>query len=773
MRIDSAIITGSFSVNGDTFNDLGAYTTTGSNTFVGDQSIVGAVSASALTGSISYTNLTDVPTLVSGSEQIVSILSPLNSYTQSNDSTNTAQNTRLTNLENKTGSLATTGSNIFYGNQTISGTVYIQSDLVVQGSSCIQNITGSSLNIGTNIVSLNTATPSVRYAGITVQDSGSSSGVTGSILWDSLCNRWMYSNPSTVGYSGGIIMSGPRAATLGTETTLTCNYIAKSGGGDHLYDSCIWEMSGSVGINTNAPTNSALHIISCWVSGNSTVKIQPNTGGTTAGLGVYDDAGTRKGIFYRETGYVAVETSAAEPLLLNTNGISRLCIGASGIITSTCQICANGFYASSVQSGVTIDSTTNGDTIIASRGLNAALHGIIRTVGQNGVTCMQIISTRNSVDGNLPASVNAIWGLTNSDMAIATNNIERMRIVSNGCVGIGTNSPNTILHTSIKTCYGTNGSVVNSYPVATFSQCDCAGGLRGLEIGIPTGGIVSPVYLKVANTGARFSILDSSNNEDLTITGGKVGIGVINPAVKLQINGSLTLKSNTNQSIQLWNSGSVAADIGGNLEFRGTYRNSDNDSVIYTKIFGGKENASDGNFAGYLAISTYEYPNSLSERVRISSSGKLGIGTSTPLAKLHINGTQILANGGDYGKVEHFSTQSSFSNPSVALFTMNATANYAQVTIKVRVFQNGVSQGWGNIHSGYAVFGYNAYPTVSTAYTSTMASEGGTISNVGSIAWYGTTLCYHTSRVTNYDRYHIVMEWGAVNMNYDPSYSGF
>jgi hypothetical protein len=40
---------------------------------------------------------------------------------------------------------------------------------------------------------------------------------------------------------------------LGSETPLTCNYIAKSGGGDHLYDSCIWEMSGSVGINTNTP----------------------------------------------------------------------------------------------------------------------------------------------------------------------------------------------------------------------------------------------------------------------------------------------------------------------------------------------------------------------------------------------------------------------------------------------------------------------------------------------------------------------------------------
>jgi hypothetical protein len=278
MRIDSAIITGSFSVNGDTFNDLGSYSTTGSNTFVGDQSIVGAISASALTGSIDFTNLTGVPTLVSGSEQIVGILSPLNSYTQSNDTTNTTQTNRLNSLEEKTGSLATTGSNIFYGNQTISGTVYIQNDLVVQGCSSLQNITASAVSIGTNIVQLNTDTPSVRFAGLTVQDSGSSAGVTGSMLWDSLCNRWIYSNPSTIGYSGGMLLSGPRASTLGTETTLTCNYIAKSGGGDHLYDSSIYDSGSFVGIGTNTPSSGRLEIQQTACSPGLWVQ----TGGTTS-----------------------------------------------------------------------------------------------------------------------------------------------------------------------------------------------------------------------------------------------------------------------------------------------------------------------------------------------------------------------------------------------------------------------------------------------------------------------------------------------------------
>ena len=206
----------------------------------------------------------DLINLESKSASVDISISSINTFTSSNANTSlntfTASN-NIASLNSKTGSYATTGSNTFIGTQIISGSTYVQGDLVVLGSSSIQYISASSVSIGTNVVQLNVATPAIRYAGITVQDSGSATGVTGSILWDSLCNKWIYSNPSGVGYSGGMLLSGPRTQTLGTETTLTCNYIAKSGGGDHLYDSCIWEMSGSVGIGTSSPaSNYRIHI---------------------------------------------------------------------------------------------------------------------------------------------------------------------------------------------------------------------------------------------------------------------------------------------------------------------------------------------------------------------------------------------------------------------------------------------------------------------------------------------------------------------------------
>jgi len=295
MRIDSAIITGSFSVNGDTFNDLGVFPSTGSNTFVGNQSIVGAVSASALTGSINYTNLTNVPTLVSGSEQIVSIISPLNSFTSSAtarlnsietitssniarinalettsasvDTLNTTQNTRLTNLEIKTGSLATTGSNTFIGTQTITGSLYISSDLVVQGSSSLQNITASAVSIGTNIINLNTANPAIRYAGLSIGDSGSVGG-SGSFLYDSVQDEMLFIHrgDSSVVTSSVALMGPETYDNLGNETYLTTNRIPKGAGNEHLIDSNISDtgtlvtinsptssFSGSVGIGRTAP----------------------------------------------------------------------------------------------------------------------------------------------------------------------------------------------------------------------------------------------------------------------------------------------------------------------------------------------------------------------------------------------------------------------------------------------------------------------------------------------------------------------------------------
>ena len=321
----------------------------------------GVVSGSAQT-------ISNLPTgTVSGSSQVVEILTSLNTATASfsprilnlesksasvdisisNINSVTASNiTRLSNLESRTGSFATTGSNTFFGTQVFSGSVFIATDLIVQGSSSIQYISASSVSIGTNIVQLNTATPSVRFAGMSVQDSGSSAGVTGSMLWDSLCNRWIYSNPSGAGYSGGMLLSGPRASTLGSETTLTCNYIAKSGGGDHLYDSCIVDDGTTVCINANLKgTGTACFASSVTAAAESEFKgTSVNTrilitasGVANTVIGFNNSGATTTGVI-NNAAYIGV--LQAYPLIFTTSEVERFRISSNGVACFACDLTA-------------------------------------------------------------------------------------------------------------------------------------------------------------------------------------------------------------------------------------------------------------------------------------------------------------------------------------------------------------------------------------------------------------------------------------------------
>ena len=88
---------------GDFGNDIHQFT--GSVQVSGSHIIVGASTATSYNGTINATN-----GVVSGSSQVVGILSSLNSYTSSNDTTNTTQNSRLNQLSTYTGSNDTTNT---------------------------------------------------------------------------------------------------------------------------------------------------------------------------------------------------------------------------------------------------------------------------------------------------------------------------------------------------------------------------------------------------------------------------------------------------------------------------------------------------------------------------------------------------------------------------------------------------------------------------------------------------------------------------------------
>jgi hypothetical protein len=105
-----------FSSGSNRFGDFGndTHSFTGSVQISGSIVTIGSSTATSYNGIINSTN-----GVVSGSSQVVGILSSLNTYTGSNDTTNTAQNSRLTSIESATGSYETKGRSIVSGSSQI------------------------------------------------------------------------------------------------------------------------------------------------------------------------------------------------------------------------------------------------------------------------------------------------------------------------------------------------------------------------------------------------------------------------------------------------------------------------------------------------------------------------------------------------------------------------------------------------------------------------------------------------------------------------------
>ncbi len=148
---------------------------------------------------------------------------------------------RVGAIEAVSGTFARTNSaNVFSGNQTITGSLFVSQDLIVAGSSSIQNVSSSTLNIGTNIITVAVNQPSVRFGGIAVIDSGSS-GASGSLLYDSVQDEFIFvhrGNGTNVTSSHFIL--GPETIdNLGNESYLTNNRVPKGSGKEHLNDSQI------------------------------------------------------------------------------------------------------------------------------------------------------------------------------------------------------------------------------------------------------------------------------------------------------------------------------------------------------------------------------------------------------------------------------------------------------------------------------------------------------------------------------------------------------
>jgi hypothetical protein len=240
---------------------------------IGSLSSSVATTTSGLTSTITSLS-SSVATTTSG------LSSSIGSLSSSIATTDLNQDGRLTSIEGKTGSYATTGSNIFQGDQTITGSLFVSQNLIIAGSSSIQHISSSVLNIADNIITVNAVNPSVRFGGLAVIDSGSSPQVSGSMLFDSVNNQWLFVHQNQASVTSSVLLMGPETYNdLGNESYITANRLVKSTGIEHLTNSNISDDGTTVTILSNTIINGTISSTGTTiVSGSSQISHDSTTG---------------------------------------------------------------------------------------------------------------------------------------------------------------------------------------------------------------------------------------------------------------------------------------------------------------------------------------------------------------------------------------------------------------------------------------------------------------------------------------------------------------
>jgi hypothetical protein len=447
-----------------------------------------------------------------------------------------------------TASLYTDGGLRVAKDSFISGTAYFN-NIIVYGTSSIQYITSSQVDVGTNIITVNTDTPAVRFGGLAVFDSGSTQ-LTGSILWDSETNHWVYSNPSGSSYSGGMIMSGPRAASLGTEQGTTNNALMKGQGGDHITSSQIFDdgttvrIPGNLQVTGSTILTGALTGSSATFSGNmgigttalvadSLLPIQINAVATTGQAYFASNNAGGYGLlmgYDNANGYARIRNVSNTALTFETNNSEKMRLTASG----------------NLGLGVT-PSAWSGSISSAIEGRN----GSAIAFGFSGLPVVYYLSNAFFNGSNWIYKINgnaAVYALNNNDgshqwatapSGIAGNTItfsEQMRITSGGSVGIGTSTPD-IYGFSAAGKYLTLQANPGGFSLIQVISDGTSG--CGISFGNPT---IRRASIDALN-GSDLAFYTNASNSGTTVaeqmritSGGNVGIGVA-PDYRLDVNG--------------------------------------------------------------------------------------------------------------------------------------------------------------------------------------------------------------------------------------------
>jgi len=410
--------------------------------------------------------------------------------------------------------------------------------------------------------------------------------------------------------------------------------------------------------------------------------------GTTGLTPVAATAGVVSVAFGTVPTAAGIYSPATNQIALSTNSTQRLLIDATGAATFSTSVTSPLLIA-------TASRTSTATTGAISYGTNGFSDVDVLASFQSSVNSYNQVTIQNTSNGSVSSAEFIVY----NDQGTAATNYATVGINSSGYTGTGSiNAPGYgyFLTGSTDLVLGTIGANAIHFAVnsgATDAMTISAAGITTIASAIITslttplliGGTTASSTLTLESTsgaGTSDSIIfkTGSQVERMRIdTNGNVGIGTSSPATKLNV----YTGSATNTFLRVINTaGTIDFGVLSTGEAYGGYSTN---TVYY------------GTSAAYPALI---YTNA-AERMRIDSSGNVGIGTTSPQQKLDVRGNMIMPSGFIFGSLSGTTTGS-------INLCAGPSFNAGGASIATRGITNGYNNGGIEFYTGSGATGAEA-----------------------------------------------------------------